>query len=291
MISILFLLFSITLSFVEYRLLKNNSELFQERITELIINTVSKITFGLIFFNFVPISIWHYMRKNDFISSEILHEIDLFNYIGLDFLILSIIIFVLPILPITSKDILEKISGYIFLGLIILSIIYSLAKNTSIIFPRLTLYASIALYCWGYWDYIKKFSDIKTKLNSTTGQKDTTTKNNSRIASVKIVGSNIILVLLIIVPSFNLEKMTENTLQQMKLGGFKVKLKTDDKQIIEGFLLLKTTSFYYITPINNGKIKNNVVQIIHTGNTTLTYEKTPEQKKEGKVSHAKKNRP
>lgn len=287
MISILFLLFSIISSFVEYRLLKNNSELFQERIIEHVIKTVSKIMFGLIFLNLVPISMWHYMRKHDFISSEILHEIELFNYIGWDFLILNTAIFILPILPIKSKDRLNKAIGWFFLLLILVMIIWGLIWSTSYTMPLLFLYVSAGLYFWANYDDMKRFSSI-IALNNITKQQGivtetkNTTENNNYFISIKIILSILILFGLIFIPNSNLEKMTENTLRRMKLGGFTVKLKTDDKQIIEGILLLKTTSFYYINPINNGEIKSNVVQIIHTGNTTLTYEKIPEKKKEGK---------
>lgn len=290
MISILFLLFSITGSFIEYRLLKKNPELFQDRSIELLINTASKIIFGLIFLNLVPISIWHYMRKHDFISSEILHEIDLFNYMGLDFLILNTIIFVLPILPIKSKDGFSKVIGYFFLFLILGMILYGVISSTQYTIPLLLVYTSAGLYFWAYYDYIKKFSNM-TNINilnsgKTEQQNITETekpeKQKQSIISIKIIFSTLILLGLIFIPNFNLEKLTENTLRRMKLGGFVVKVKTDDKQILEGFLLLKTTSFYYVNPISNGEIKSNIVQIIHTGNTTLTYEKIPEKKKEGK---------
>ena len=63
----------------------------------------------------------------------------------------------------------------------------------------------------------------------------------------------------------------------MRLGGFEVKIRTDDKRVIEGFLLLKTHDFYYLNPMCNGKRFNTDIAIISTQNTTLVYQTSESQ--------------
>ncbi|WP_156787007.1 hypothetical protein [Neisseria shayeganii] len=100
-------------------------------------------------------------------------------------------------------------------------------------------------------------------------------KKNRRLPKQKIQKlsfiSAVILILLILMPSLKLDKFTEHTLQRMKLGGFDVTVRTDDKRVLEGFLLLKTKEFYYVYPMCNGKKFAENVVIINTQNTTLIY--------------------
>lgn len=62
----------------------------------------------------------------------------------------------------------------------------------------------------------------------------------------------------------------------MKLGGFNVTIRTDDKQVLEGFLLLKTKEFYYLHPKCEDKTFKQDVVIIQTANTTLAYKSKSE---------------
>lgn len=78
-------------------------------------------------------------------------------------------------------------------------------------------------------------------------------------------------------PPLTLDSFTQNILKNMKLGGFEVKIQTNDKQILEGFLLLKTNDFYYINPIINGKKISTNTTIISTQNTTLIYQTAESQ--------------
>lgn len=73
-----------------------------------------------------------------------------------------------------------------------------------------------------------------------------------------------------------LESFTQHTLQRMKLGGFDVTIRTDDKRVLEGFLLLKTKEFYYVHPKCEDKTFKQDVVIIQTANTTLAYKSKSE---------------
>lgn len=267
LLTILYILCATIWAFLQYKLQDKDNQKLSNNIEIIITNWISNLLFVTIFLNFPTIAIWQYMRKNDFLAPEIFEYNYLYNYIGLDFLILNILVaFIIPIVCALSKEKIIKIIGCIFVGIVIYFVVQGMLSNWSLAIPTIALVASVILYGYGVYDKATKVIDKLKKNKKLPAQK----------LQIYSLISAITLICLILIPSLTLESFTQHTLQRMKLGGFNVTIRTDDKRVLEGFLLLKTKEFYYLHPKCEDKTFKQDVVIIQTANTTLAYKSKSE---------------
>ena len=262
-INILYIVASIGYFFIQYKLLKNLSPSeFKGQVAILIATRVCSTINGLIILNLPAILIWHYMRKNNFLAPEFLDNHDYLNYIGVDLFILFSIIFTLPIMLLISKNSkgLSKFIGGFFTLFIIIGACYAAYSGSKVLMPTLAIMAFI----FGYPFFsILSLRDLIGKI-----QLKSSVKYNFPVSQILLT---LYFCILIYTPSCSLDKFTENSLHRVELGGFNVKIRTDEKRVLEGFLLLKTNKFYYVNPICNGQPDKNYIAIIEVSNTTMIY--------------------
>lgn len=225
------------------------------KIEKIITRQLANTIFLTLLLNFPKISLWHYMRMHDFLAPEILNSENLMNYIGIDFLILNLIILGVPIILMLGKEKTPKIIGWIFLIIYMLIVIYGIYSSPEIAIPTILFLLALGLYSFILYKFLK--SILSRKLDDSYWW-------------VSILPPAI-LILLIILPVSHLEGLTGNTLRRMRLGNLDVQIRTDDKRLLTGHLLLKTSDFYYLHPTCNDRIFRNNVAIISTQNTTLVY--------------------
>ena len=225
------------------------------KIGKIITRQIANTIFLSILFNFPKISLWHYMRTYDFLAPEILNSENLMNYIGIDFLIINLIVLGVPIILMLGKEKTPKIIGWIFLIIYILIVSYGIYSSPEIALPTILFLLSVGLYSFILYKFLK--SILLRKLD-----------DSYWLVSILPPA---ILISLIILPILHLEGLTGNTLRRMRLGNLDVQIRTDDKRLLTGYLLLKTSDFYYLHPTCNDKIFRNNVVIVSTQNTTLVY--------------------
>lgn len=97
----IFALFTATIQF--YFFDKRESDL-KNKITNILGKQIANNFFILIFLNFPQIAAWQYMRKNNILAPELLESDKLFQYIGIDFIVLSVIAFLVPLVLALSKE-------------------------------------------------------------------------------------------------------------------------------------------------------------------------------------------
>lgn len=266
LLTILYILCATIWAFIQYKLQDKDNQKLSNNIEIIITNWISNLLFVTIFLNFPTIAIWQYMRKNDFLAPEIFEYNYLYNYIGLDFLILILVAFIIPIVLALSKEKIIKIIGSIFVVIYIIFIVLGMISNPNLVIPTIIFMLSVSLHGYGVYKKANKFIDELKKNKKFPEQK----------LQFQSLISAITLICLILIPSLTLESFTQHTLQRMKLGGFNVTIRTDDKRVLEGFLLLKTKEFYYIHPKCEDKTFKQDVVIIQTANTTLAYKSKSE---------------
>lgn len=258
-------------SFIQYKSINTKQEGFQSEITKLVLKQVLSMSSMLLLLNFPTIALWQYMRKNNFMASELLTNHYLLQFIGLDFILLSTIILTFPAVFLYTirnqsykKTTFDKI--LIALVLLILVIIVCMIVNGLIYNSTVALPTVIFLVAF-YWYFCNSFIFIHESWK------------NKKISSRKLLHYAMppfLLIALIFIPCLTLEGLTQNTFNRIKLGGFSIKIQTHNNQNLDGFLLLKTTDFYYINPIKNGVRLTNNVQIIDAKGTNITYNTVPE---------------
>lgn len=257
-ILIFFALFTATIQF--YFFDKHESDL-KNKITNILGKQIANNFFILIFLNFPQIAAWQYMRKNNILAPELLESDKLFQYIGIDFIVLSVIAFLIPLVLALSKEKIQKCIGIFFSILVICAVFYGIYSFRNVAIPTISFITALLIYLFGWYLFVKNIW-------------------NNKLETINIFLSVIpasILIFLALMPPLTLDSFTQNILKNMKLGGFEVKIQTNDKQILEGFLLLKTNDFYYINPIINGKKISTNTTIISTQNTTLIYQTAESQ--------------
>lgn len=261
MLSIVLLFSSLFTAAIQFYFFDRNEAELKNKITTVISKQIANNLFILIFLNFPQIALWQYMRKNNILAPELLESDKLFQYIGTDFIVLSVITFVLPPILVLSKEFFPKFVGILFSVIIICAVFYGMYSTNNVTIPTTLFLIALLSYLYGWYCFFKNIWDKK-------------------LETINIFYSIIpalILILLVLVPYLTLESFTQNTLKRMRLGGFEVKIRTDDKRVIEGFLLLKTHDFYYLNPMCNGKRFNTDIAIISTQNTTLVYQTSESQ--------------
>lgn len=267
LLTILYILCATIWAFIQYKLQDKDNQKLSNNIEIIITNWISNLLFVTIFLNFPTIAIWQYMRKNDFLAPELFEYDYLYNYIGLDFLILNILVaFTIPIVLALSKEKIVKIIGCIFVAIYIVFIVLGMISNLNLAIPTIIFMFSFILYGYGVYKKATEFIDGLKKNKKFPEQK----------LQFQSLISAITLICLILIPNLTLESFTQHTLQRMKLGGFNVTIRTDDKRVLEGFLLLKTKEFYYVHPKCEDKTFKQDVVIIQTANTTLAYKSKSE---------------
>ena len=262
-INILYIITSIIYFFIQYKLLENSSSSeFKGQVEILITTRVCSTINGLIFLNLPAILIWHYMRKNNFLAPEILDNQEYLNYIGVDLFILLIIIFMLPFALLKSKNsgIFTKIVGGLFILIIIGFVFYGIYSGSEFLCPTLL----VMIFIFGY--PILSILSLKNLIEKI--QSKDAIKYNFSVCQIILT---VIFCASIYTPKLSLDKFTENSLRRVELGGFNVTIRTDEKRVLEGFLLLKTNKFYYVNPICNGQPDKNYIAIIEVSNTTMIY--------------------
>ncbi|VTX94836.1 Uncharacterised protein [Neisseria subflava] len=261
MLSIVLLFSSLFTAAIQFYFFDRNEAELKNKITTVISKQIANNLFILIFLNFPQIALWQYMRKNNILAPELLESDKLFQYIGTDFIVLSVIIFVLPPILVLSKECFPKFVGILFSGIIICAVGYGMYSTKNVTIPTSLFLIAPIIYLYGWYRFTQNIW-------------------NKKLETINIFYSIVpalILIFLVLVPDLTLESFTQNTLNRMRLGGFEVKIQTDDKRVIEGFLLLKTHDFYYLNPMCNEKRFNTDIAIISTQNTTLVYQTSESQ--------------
>lgn len=277
--SILIMLLAAVLMYIEYNGVKGlikMAPLTKPQFYSIAANSL----FLLILITFIPLyATWEYMRINDFFAPEILINTEILKYISLEYLIYLLYILFIINLPLIAVYLEREISAtktpndneFEKALWKLWKLVWIISTPISVYFIYIfSIYIILFLLLIFAYVFIR-FSPVISSNNNTFKSIKSNKLYNSLLTSCKNYGHFLILTLSILIISLFscngfVNTIVGNAFHVTKLGNIdNVIIQINEKQEINGCLLLKTQNFYYL------KTKNNEIKTINTEGSVLTY--------------------